>query len=188
MALHVLLAILSLNKVVHAIYTPTHEFSGTTFFDGWNFAGSIDNTTWGACKPLYTLQLFILLPGNVTFVDKSLATSDRLAYVNSAGNAILRVDNVTDVTLNEDRLAYRNSVSRNMMWRITMGESFLIAIQVKITTQDAYPLGSLITVDILHMPVGCSVSDIELGLHLQLIEAFSNSIGMASSLDTRRRR
>jgi len=45
--------------------------------------------------------------GNVTWVDQADATSDMLAYVNSVGNAILKVDNTTDVVSGQ----LRNSVS-----------------------------------------------------------------------------
>ncbi|KAF9023115.1 hypothetical protein BDZ89DRAFT_1136873 [Hymenopellis radicata] len=116
--LPVLLALLDIS---YALYAPVREYAGKSFFDGWDFPGTIDNTTWG----------------NVTFVDHATATSDQLAFVNTAGNAVLRVDNVSVVSTNALGLAYRNSV--------------------KIKTQDVYPLGSLITADITHMPFGCSV-------------------------------
>lgn len=37
------------------------------------------------------------LSGNVEWVDQPTALADNLAYINPAGNAILRVDNVTNV-------------------------------------------------------------------------------------------
>ncbi|KAK0230124.1 glycoside hydrolase family 16 protein [Armillaria fumosa] len=103
----------------HALYAPLREYAGQSFFNGWDFPGSYDNTTWG----------------NVTFVDQATGSSQKLAYVNDAGNAILRVDNSTDIT--GTGLVYRDSV--------------------KLLSQDLYPLGSLITIDIVHMPYGCSV-------------------------------
>ncbi|KAK0230125.1 concanavalin A-like lectin/glucanase domain-containing protein [Armillaria fumosa] len=72
--------------------------------------------------------------GSVIFVDQATATADNLAYVNNAGHAILRVDNSTDITV--------TGTDRN---------------SVKLISQDLYPLGSLITIDIIHMPYGCSV-------------------------------
>lgn len=32
---------------VSAIFLPLREYSGSTFFDAWDFYGNIDNTTWG---------------------------------------------------------------------------------------------------------------------------------------------
>ncbi|KAK0207144.1 concanavalin A-like lectin/glucanase domain-containing protein [Desarmillaria ectypa] len=103
----------------HALYAPLREYAGQNFFSGWDFPGNYDNTTWG----------------NVTFVDQATASTNKLAYVNNAGNAILRVDNSTDVT--GTGIVYRDSV--------------------KLLSKDLYPLGSLITIDIIHMPYGCSV-------------------------------
>ncbi|PBK63491.1 hypothetical protein ARMSODRAFT_963104 [Armillaria solidipes] len=96
-----------------ALYAPLREYAGQSFFNGWNFPGTYDNTT----------------SGSVIFVDQATAIANKLAYVNDAGNAILRVDNSTDIT----------------------------GTGVKLISQDLYPLGSLITIDIIHMPYGCSV-------------------------------
>ncbi|KAK0443985.1 concanavalin A-like lectin/glucanase domain-containing protein [Desarmillaria tabescens] len=117
----ILTLILLLARILftHALYAPLREYAGQSFFSGWNFPGNYDNTTWG----------------NVTFVDQTTASMNKLAYVNDAGNAILRVDNTTDIT--GTGLIYRDSV--------------------KLTSQDLYPLGSLITIDLIHMPYGCSV-------------------------------
>lgn len=48
--------------------------------------------------------------GNVTYVDQATATATQLTYVNSAGNAIIRVDNTT--TILPAPVVNRNSVSR----------------------------------------------------------------------------
>ena len=48
--------------------------------------------------------------GNVTYVDQATATSSQLTFVNSAGNAIIKVDNTT--TILPAPLVNRNSVSR----------------------------------------------------------------------------
>ncbi|KAK0491650.1 glycoside hydrolase family 16 protein [Armillaria novae-zelandiae] len=101
-----------------ALYAPLREYAGQTFFSGWTFPGYYDNTT----------------SGSVIFVDHVTAIEDNLVYINDAGNAILRVDNSTDITV--------TGTDRN---------------SVKLISQDLYPLGSLIIIDIIHMPYGCSV-------------------------------
>ncbi|KAJ7205360.1 concanavalin A-like lectin/glucanase domain-containing protein [Mycena rebaudengoi] len=73
--------------------------------------------------------------GNVTYLDRPTAASTKLTEVNAAGNAIIRVDNVA--TIEAAELVHRNSI--------------------KITSQDTYGLGSVIVVDMLHLPYGCSV-------------------------------
>ena len=30
-----------------ALYYPIREYSGSTFFDKWDYYGFVDNTTWG---------------------------------------------------------------------------------------------------------------------------------------------
>jgi hypothetical protein len=47
------------------------------------------------------------LAGDVIWVDRKNATADHLAYVNDAGNAVIKVDNTTFVPYN----IKRNSVS-----------------------------------------------------------------------------
>ncbi|TFK33199.1 concanavalin A-like lectin/glucanase domain-containing protein [Crucibulum laeve] len=104
---------------VSAIYVPVREYAGTSFFDKWDFYGFYDNTTWG----------------NVTYQDRANATSKRLTYINGAGNAIIKVDNTTNVA--PATLIYRDSI--------------------RLTSQDTYGVGSLIIIDALHIPYGCSV-------------------------------
>lgn len=98
-------------------YTLVREYSGQNFFDLWDFYGAYDNTT----------------QGNVIWVNESYATSQRLAYVDSQGNAIIKVDNTTDVAMGQNRSS------------------------VRITTRDTYDVGSLWIIDLSHMPFGCSV-------------------------------
>lgn len=98
-------------------YSLVREYSGQSFFDLWDFYGAYDNTT----------------QGNVIWVNESYATSQRLAYVDSQGNAIIKVDNTTDVPMGQNRNA------------------------VRITTQDTYDVGSLWIIDLSHIPFGCSV-------------------------------
>ncbi|KAF9060328.1 concanavalin A-like lectin/glucanase domain-containing protein [Rhodocollybia butyracea] len=74
--------------------------------------------------------------GNVTYVNQSSGVSQNLTYIDpNTGHAIIRVDNTTYIP--SAPVVNRNSV--------------------KITTQDAYPIGSLITIDVSHIPYGCSV-------------------------------
>ncbi|KIJ63767.1 glycoside hydrolase family 16 protein [Hydnomerulius pinastri MD-312] len=98
-------------------YNLIREYAGSTFFDRWDFYGGWDNLTLG----------------NATWVTQSQAASQGLAYVNSEGHAIIKVDNTTNVPLGQNR----NSV--------------------RITTQDAYDIGSLWIIDLNHIPYGCSV-------------------------------
>nr|GAT48809.1 predicted protein [Mycena chlorophos] len=102
-----------------AIYYPVREYSGDTFFDSWSFYDNVDDTTWG----------------NVTFVGEATANSTQLISVNSAGNAIIRVDDT-------DMVAAATLIHRN---------------SVRITSQDMYGVGSVIVADFVHLPYGCSV-------------------------------
>ena len=36
---------------IHAVYVPLREYAGSTFFDGWDYWGDVDNTTWGVPCP-----------------------------------------------------------------------------------------------------------------------------------------
>ncbi|KAJ3570032.1 hypothetical protein NP233_g4669 [Leucocoprinus birnbaumii] len=109
---------LSGNLFILASYVPVREYAGPNFFDAWTYWDNVDNTTWG----------------NVTYVDRQTATSSRLAYVNDAGNAIIKVDNTT--LISPAPLVNRNSV--------------------RITSQDTYGVGNLIVIDVRHIPYGCS--------------------------------
>jgi len=111
------LAALSLTAGTDAGYTLLHEYAGQNFFAGWDFYGSWDNLTLS----------------NTTWVSENNATLMNLAYINDAGNAIMRVDNTTDVQMGETRNA------------------------VRITTQEYLDIGTLWIVDALHIPYGCSV-------------------------------
>jgi len=109
-------ALVSFSGVAKAqTYALVQSFSGSTFFNGWQFYGNYDNTT----------------EGDVTYVNQTNATD--LAYVNSAGNVIVKVDNSTFVPYDQKR----NSV--------------------RIETNDYFPVGSVFVMDAVHMPYGCSV-------------------------------
>ncbi|CCM02503.1 uncharacterized protein FIBRA_04605 [Fibroporia radiculosa] len=68
-----------------------HDYSGSTFFNGWDYYGLWDNLTLG----------------NVTYLSAEAATQQRLTYVNDAGNAIIRVDNFTTVSEGDRRNSIR---------------------------------------------------------------------------------
>jgi len=99
------------------------EYKGNTFFNDangkpkWDWFGMWDNLTLG----------------DVWYLDQPSAFSQHLAYINNAGNAVIRVDNTSNVPFNEKR----NSV--------------------RITTKDAYDVGSLWIASFTHVPWGCSV-------------------------------
>ncbi|EIN08822.1 glycoside hydrolase family 16 protein [Punctularia strigosozonata HHB-11173 SS5] len=98
-------------------YNLVREYSGLSFFDRWDFFGNWDNLTLG----------------DVWWLDRDQAYSTHLAYINANGNAILKVDDTSNVTMGDKR----NSV--------------------RIMTQDTYGVGSLFIIDIVHLPFGCSV-------------------------------
>ncbi|TDL19676.1 hypothetical protein BD410DRAFT_791798 [Rickenella mellea] len=97
-------------------YHASKEFSGKTFFDDWLFYDDVDNLT----------------NGMVVFASASSAAKTKLAYINSAGNAIMRVDNTTTLKLGQKR----NSV--------------------RISSKDRFAVGSVWVADMLHVPFGCS--------------------------------
>ncbi|KIJ97255.1 glycoside hydrolase family 16 protein [Laccaria amethystina LaAM-08-1] len=121
-ALTKLLLFLAASLEIRALYYPLREYSGSTFFDKWDYYGFVDNTTWG----------------NVTYQDQANATSKGLTFINAAGNAIIKVDNTTTLAAAPPGTV----VNRD---------------SIRITSQDAYPLGTLILLDTLHIPYGCSV-------------------------------
>jgi len=74
--------------------------------------------------------------GNVKFQSYSDASAQGLVYINSAGNAVLKVDNKTVGNPNDQTFG-RNSVL--------------------LTSNAAVNIGSLILIDMIHAPWGCSV-------------------------------
>jgi hypothetical protein len=84
------------------------DYSGSTFFDGWDFYGGWDNLTLGAslASGVYLAPTVLISEGNVTLVTQEVASSQNLAYVNSENHVIIKVDNVTNVTFGQ----MRNSV------------------------------------------------------------------------------
>ncbi|KAF9553937.1 hypothetical protein CPC08DRAFT_713314 [Agrocybe pediades] len=98
-------------------YSIVKDHSGSTFFDGWEFYGNYDNLT----------------SGDVNWLNQLDAFSKKLVLTNSAGNAILKVDNTTDTPYPEKRDS------------------------IRITSKAAYGVGTLWIADIVHLPFGCSV-------------------------------
>ncbi|KAF8532007.1 glycoside hydrolase family 16 protein [Gautieria morchelliformis] len=112
-----LLPLCLLSCLAHAQYQFTREYSGSTFFDRWQFYNNFDNLT----------------NGDAIFVSSQVASSAQLAFVNAAGNAVIKVDNTTNVPFNQKRNT------------------------VRISTTDSYGVGSVWVADMLHVPFGCSV-------------------------------
>jgi hypothetical protein len=86
-----------------------------------------------------------------SFVTAAQATALQLAYVNSAGNAIIKVDNTTVVPPNSDRNT------------------------VRITTAEAFPVGSLWIVDMLHVPFGVGQLFLDLLMRAHAPSPIANS-------------
>lgn len=88
-------------------YDMVRDYSGNTFFQGWDFYGSWDNLTLGryvSSEYEVTTQRNVL--GDVWWLNQQDAFSQGLAALNNAGNVILKVDNTSNV----EYLQKRNSV------------------------------------------------------------------------------
>jgi hypothetical protein len=73
-----------------------------------------------------------------SFVSSKQATQDKLAFTNSAGNAIMKVDNSSSLNFQDKRNA------------------------IRISTTDRYTVGSLWVADILHLPYGVSIPSLQM--------------------------
>ncbi|KAI1787368.1 concanavalin A-like lectin/glucanase domain-containing protein [Ganoderma leucocontextum] len=80
---------------VLAAYNLVREYSGSSFFSGWDFYGNYDNLT----------------NGDVNWVTQANATQSKLAYVDDAGHVIIKVDNTTFVPYNYKRDTVRISTT-----------------------------------------------------------------------------
>lgn len=56
---------------------------------------------------MYLASTALIIQGNVTWVTQEVASSQNLAYLNADNHIILKVDNVTNVTLGEMRNSVR---------------------------------------------------------------------------------
>ena len=78
--------------------------------------------------------------------------SQNLTYINDAGNAVIRVDDFTTVIWENKR----NSVCLcGVSW--TTVSPVNNRLQVRIQSNDFFPIGSVIVFDATHVPFGCSV-------------------------------
>ncbi|KAF8271845.1 glycoside hydrolase family 16 protein [Lactarius quietus] len=100
-----------------ASYDIVRDYSGSTFFDLWDFYGSWDNLTLG----------------DVWWLDRTSAFQQNLAYINENNQAVIKVDNDSNIPFNEKRNT------------------------IRITSQHSYGVGSLWMIDLTHLPYGCSV-------------------------------
>ncbi|EKM49761.1 glycoside hydrolase family 16 protein [Phanerochaete carnosa HHB-10118-sp] len=117
MRLLAVLGSLLLPVLANAQYQMVKEYIGDSFFDDWAFYNNNDNLT----------------NGNAFFVSAKEASQDKLAFVNDAGNAIMKVDNTSNLNFNDNRNT------------------------IRITSTDRFTVGSLWIADMLHVPYGCSV-------------------------------
>ncbi|KAF8602547.1 hypothetical protein BDV93DRAFT_190496 [Ceratobasidium sp. AG-I] len=101
-------------------YSISQDFSGPTFFDGWTFTNGNDAKNYG----------------NVAYLPKDAAQAQQLAYINPAGNAIIKVDNTTVGNPLDDAFGRAS---------------------IKMNTTQPFNKGSLVVMDALHLPYGCSV-------------------------------
>ena len=88
-------------------------------FDAWTYQNGIDTNT----------------TGNVLFQTRQQATQEQLTYVNSAGHAIIKVDNTTS----------------------GVGDPTFGRPSVKLLSNDTVPMGSLTILDAVHMPFGVRI-------------------------------
>ncbi|KAH9040528.1 glycoside hydrolase family 16 protein [Lactarius hengduanensis] len=72
-------------------YDIVRSYSGSTFFDRWDFYGSWDNLTLG----------------DVWWLDRTSAFQQNLAYIDENNRAVIKVDNVSNVPYNEKRNTIR---------------------------------------------------------------------------------
>lgn len=99
------------SSVPSSPWKPIATYSGSTFFDGWTFFTAADPTN-----------------GNVQYVDQGTAQSAGLVEINSASNAVMKVE--TTPTVQNNRMS------------------------VRITTNLTFTEG-LVILDAVHMPTGC---------------------------------
>ncbi|KAJ6451631.1 glycoside hydrolase family 16 protein [Mycena sanguinolenta] len=89
-----LLSVLLPGILAATTYDMVLDYSGSTFFDRWDFYGNFDNLT----------------NGDAFFVTSKVASSSKLAYVDPTTNrAIIKVDNTSTVALNDKRNTVRIS-------------------------------------------------------------------------------
>lgn len=85
-------------------------------------------------------------------MDAADADAESLAYLNGAGNAIIKVDNSSTVL--GAGIQYRKSVRRPFSLNLL---HLRVRTQVRLTSKAQFSIGTLFVIDLLHMPYGCSV-------------------------------
>ncbi|VDB85426.1 unnamed protein product [Peniophora sp. CBMAI 1063] len=125
----ILLAFASVGTLAATTLKLTNNFAGQGFFDGFNF--NITDPANGVLDPN---------AGNINYVNSSTAMNGpvKLAFVNGAGNVILRVDNTT----NDPNPGPYSEFGRNT---------------VQIVSKDPINVNTLLVASIAHIPFGCSV-------------------------------
>lgn len=94
-------------QVYAKTYQRVNQYAGSSFFDGWDYYGNIDDTT----------------QGNVYYVSREQGTdaSYPLTYINDAGNAVMRVDTrpiAPGSNRNSVRLSSQQTYGINSVWVI----------------------------------------------------------------------
>jgi hypothetical protein len=104
--------------------------------------------------------------GDVNFVDAANATSQRLAYINSANNAVVKACFCVPF---DENLFIMSPGGQHYQCSLQLQARFsayiwtcikytwLTSLQVRLESYDAYSIGSVFLFDILHLPYGCSV-------------------------------
>lgn len=143
-----------------AQYNLVKEYVGESFFDDWSFygnsecdqsAGSLSARTLSLRHPYYSRQphqwrcqvrsctplrrgqrrlLLTSLSPTSSFLNSIDAFHNGIAFVNDAGNAIMKVDNSSRLKFSQKRDA------------------------IRISTRDQFTVGSVWVADILHVPYG----------------------------------
>ena len=119
MKLVVVLCLTLLQVSITIAYNLLEDFSGNTFFNTWDFYGNYDNLTLGTLhEPLYhrtrdplafsiPTDVLLVLLGDVWWLTREQAFEQGLVSINAEGNAIIKVDNSTEVLPNEKRNTVR---------------------------------------------------------------------------------
>lgn len=72
-------------------YDILRDYSGTTFFDRWDYYGNEDNLTFG----------------NANYLDRDTASQQSLTYTDANGRAVIKVDNSSLVSPGQNRNSIR---------------------------------------------------------------------------------